>query len=144
MGETFAGHPIPSIRRATDDLIAVEYGRDEETWCYLGPDDAEEMARRLLYEARWMRRRDAQRRLRSATRADPAVAEELPRLDQYRCAECGATTGLQHAHWVSLDDNTVLEPHGTWCYGDNSWCESCQKNTRLELVTGGVAEAGGG
>ena len=46
------------------------------------------------------------------------------------CEKCGSAN-VQHAYWVNPNSEEVLEPFGTWCYDDNSWCENCQEHTKL-------------
>ena len=37
--------------------------------------------------------------------------------------------------WVNLNNlNEVLDDFGSWCNGDNSWCDDCQDHTEIEEV----------
>jgi hypothetical protein len=67
----------------------------------------------------------------------------------YVCCKCGSTE-VQHAMWVELNTDTVRDPFGTWCYVDeavrrghtsgNSWCNGCDKHTRIELQSASADE----
>ena len=46
------------------------------------------------------------------------------------CAVCGSEN-VQHAMWVNVNTSEVLGEFGTWCDGDNSWCEDCDEHTEL-------------
>lgn len=53
----------------------------------------------------------------------------------YVCKECGGKN-VQHVAWVSTNTHEVRDDYGTWCHGDNSWCEDCEEHTQLvELET---------
>jgi len=59
-----------------------------------------------------------------------------------RCAKCGGTN-VQHAMWVSLnegDDGCIVDTFGSWCDGDNSWCNDCDEPTQLVDRDGGFPE----
>lgn len=57
----------------------------------------------------------------------------------YRCARCHGRE-VQHAMWVHLNTNEVLSPFGTWCWGDNSWCQDCDDHT--DIIDGEDAPPG--
>jgi hypothetical protein len=46
------------------------------------------------------------------------------------CAVCGSEN-VQHAMWVSVNTGDVHDDFGSWCSGDNSWCEDCEEHTDL-------------
>ena len=46
------------------------------------------------------------------------------------CSVCGSEN-VQHAMWVSVNTGDVNDEFGTWCSGDNSWCEDCGEHTEL-------------
>lgn len=46
------------------------------------------------------------------------------------CAVCGSQA-VQHAMWVNVNTDEVNDEFGTWCNGDNSWCEDCSDHTEL-------------
>lgn len=50
----------------------------------------------------------------------------------YFCHECGSRD-VQHAMWVELNTGKTHEDFGSWCNGDNSWCEVCQAHVHIEL-----------
>ena len=61
----------------------------------------------------------------------PWSVETTPDARVYRCAECGSSK-VQHAHWVELNTETVLEPFGSWCGSlGNSWCAECEAHGRI-------------
>jgi hypothetical protein len=35
--------------------------------------------------------------------------------------------------WVELNTGKTHEDFGSWCNGDNSWCEVCQAHVHIEL-----------
>lgn len=51
-------------------------------------------------------------------------------LATHRCATCGSTD-VQHAMWVRLNTDEVLEPFGSWCEGDTGWCERCHDHRQI-------------
>lgn len=51
----------------------------------------------------------------------------------YRCKECNGTN-VDHAHWVNLNTEEVGEVFGSWCYGDNQYCNDCCEHTEIEWV----------
>ncbi len=51
---------------------------------------------------------------------------------KHYCRACGGTN-VQHAVWVRLNTNEVLEAFGSWCYGDNSWCEDCETHVQIGM-----------
>ena len=46
------------------------------------------------------------------------------------CSVCGSEN-VQHAMWVSVNTGDVHDEFGSWCSGDNSWCEDCDEHTEL-------------
>lgn len=48
----------------------------------------------------------------------------------YHCARCKGTN-VQHAMWVNPNTDEVFDEFGSWCAGDNSWCEDCEAHTDL-------------
>lgn len=54
-------------------------------------------------------------------------------MSKYVCAVCGGDR-VQHAMWVSLNDNAVLDDFGSWCSGDNSWCDDCDEHVEIKVV----------
>jgi hypothetical protein len=57
------------------------------------------------------------------------MADDRPKL-LYVCAKCGSDN-VQHAMWVNVNTNEVHDIFGSWCHGDNSWCEDCEEHTQL-------------
>jgi hypothetical protein len=51
----------------------------------------------------------------------------------FRCKQCGSDD-VEHAHWVHLNTEKVGEPFGSWCHGDNSFCNNCEEPTEIEEV----------
>ena len=51
----------------------------------------------------------------------------------YRCQKCQGTR-VQHALWVFLNTNAVLEPFGTWNQSDTTWCEDCGSSCVIEEI----------
>lgn len=50
----------------------------------------------------------------------------------YRCSKCGGTN-VEHAAWTTLNEpREILGDFGSWCAGDNSWCNDCEDHTDLE------------
>ena len=47
-----------------------------------------------------------------------------------RCQDCGGTN-VQQAYWVAPNTDEVIELFGSWCNGDNSWCEDCGDHTEI-------------
>jgi len=46
------------------------------------------------------------------------------------CASCGSED-VQHAMWVDMNTNEVHDIFGSWCHGDNSFCNGCGENSEL-------------
>lgn len=67
----------------------------------------------------------------SSDKDEVGTLEILPGCDPYyRCAECGSPD-VQHALWVGLNDGVPDEVFGSWCNGDNSYCNGCGENTKI-------------
>lgn len=49
----------------------------------------------------------------------------------YVCNKCHSRD-VQHAHWVKLNNDEVVDLFGTWCNGDNSWCPQCEEHTHID------------
>lgn len=47
----------------------------------------------------------------------------------YRCKYCGSAN-VQHAMWVNLNSNNILEPYGTW--NEAAFCADCQEHSCIE------------
>lgn len=57
--------------------------------------------------------------------------EEVASMRVYRCRECGGAN-VQHAMWVCLNTDKTRDAFGSWCHGDNSWCDDCDDHTEIE------------
>ncbi len=49
---------------------------------------------------------------------------------EWICERCRGGN-VQHAMWVRLNNNSVLDEYGTWCHGENNWCDDCKDHTRI-------------
>ena len=49
---------------------------------------------------------------------------------EHCCARCGGEN-VEHAMWVRLNTEEVLDVFGSWCHGDNSWCDDCEDHTDI-------------
>ena len=56
--------------------------------------------------------------------------EPAPQKKPWICAVCGSED-VQHAMWVNVNTKEVFEDFGTWCSGDNNWCEQCEEHTEI-------------
>lgn len=52
---------------------------------------------------------------------------------QWKCKECGCDD-VEHAVWFNLNKEEAGEPFGSWCHGDNSYCNGCGEHTQLVKV----------
>ena len=50
----------------------------------------------------------------------------------YICSQCEGTD-VHHAMWCSLNSSDILDPYGTWCTMDNSWCNTCSEHVHIRL-----------
>lgn len=57
----------------------------------------------------------------------------------FRCETCGGYN-VEHAMFVSLNSERILEPYGSWCFGDNAWCADCEEHTRIREERRPVSE----
>jgi hypothetical protein len=51
----------------------------------------------------------------------------------YRCSKCKGTN-VQHAHWVMVNTDEVLDEYGSWNNGDNNYCNDCGDHQELEEI----------
>lgn len=50
---------------------------------------------------------------------------------EWRCARCNGFN-VEHAHWVNLNSGEVGDIFGSFCNGDNSFCNDCDDHTQIE------------
>ena len=48
----------------------------------------------------------------------------------FRCEECGGTN-VQHAMWVELNTDKIVDVFGSWCEEDSAFCSDCEKATQI-------------
>lgn len=49
----------------------------------------------------------------------------------YVCNKCHSRH-VQHAQWVDLNTHEIFDLFGSWCHGDNSWCEDCEEHVHID------------
>lgn len=59
----------------------------------------------------------------------------------YKCQKCGGVN-VDHAHWVNLNTEEVGEVFGSWCHGDNNYCNDCEEHTQIEWEDDGDGTGG--
>lgn len=62
--------------------------------------------------------------------AEAEKAKEPKKKTVYVCEACGSED-VEHAMWVNVNTKEVFEDFGSWCNGDNSYCNSCDEHTEL-------------
>ena len=46
------------------------------------------------------------------------------------CGECGGQN-VQHAMWVRVNTDEVVDSFGTWNFDGSAWCEDCETHVLL-------------
>jgi len=67
---------------------------------------------------------------KTTKQAKTATAKATATKPVYVCAVCGSEN-VQHAMWVAVNTGDVNDDFGSWCAGDNSWCDDCEEHTGL-------------
>lgn len=60
------------------------------------------------------------------------------KLHAYTCAECHGAN-VSHVMWVRLNEDSPEDVFGSWCDGENSWCDDCDKHVPIDTLDVEVA-----